>query len=178
MSLEEDREQLVEQFGVLFDESGRAPMGGRVMGYLMLSNAEQVSSQELKEALHASSGSISSTTRSLSSAGFIRRVFKRGSRVHHFRAADDVWGDMIASEHRYFAMWRGAAEEMLTHLGSEDEGPRQRLLNMRDYFQWREDHHHTMYAQWLEYKESRRGRNDSPAPDEQLHPEPEPANAD
>src|SRR5690625_3102485 len=93
MSLEESREQLVEQFGVLFDEMGQPPMQGRVLGFLMLSYAEHVSTQELKGALRASAGSISSATRALSAAGFMRRVFERGSRSHHFRAEEDVWGD-------------------------------------------------------------------------------------
>ena len=155
MSLEESREQLVEQFGVLFDEMGQPPMQGRVLGYLMLSNAEHVSTQELKEALRASAGSISSATRALSAAGFIRRVFERGSRSHYFRAEEDVWGDFLAAEHRYLARRVVLAEEMLRHLGPEDKAPRERLLNMRDYFEWLEDHHHKMYGLWEEYKKTR-----------------------
>lgn len=164
MALEEHREQLVERFGVLFDELGQPPMEGRVLGYLILSNAPHVSSQQLKDDLGASAGSISSATRALSAAGFIRRVFEKGSRSHYFRAEEDVWGNFLATEHRYLARKKRFAEDLLTLAGPEDRGPRKRLQNMRDYFEWLEGHHQTMYRIWEDVKKKRDAAAHDPGP--------------
>ena len=48
---EESRASLVEEMGLVWAELGEPRMQGRVLGYLMLSNAPYVSSAELAEGL-------------------------------------------------------------------------------------------------------------------------------
>ena len=96
-------------------------MQGRVLGYLMLSNAPHVSSAELAEALHASTGSISTATKVLVDEGFIKRVGIAGQRSFFFKAEDDVWGAFLATEARYLRRRQLFAERALEALGSEDD---------------------------------------------------------
>lgn len=146
------REQYVEEMGLLWQQLGEQRMKGRVLGYLMLSNQSRVSSAELCAALHASPGSISTTTRALAEAGFIRRVAVPGARGHFYRAEEDVWGTFLAGERRYMDNRIAFAEQVLAELGPDDEEPRRRLSNMRDYFNWLKPYHRKMLEDWEAYK--------------------------
>lgn len=153
--LDEQRALLVEEFGLLWEEFGMLRMDGRVLGYLMLSNAPQVSSAELRDALQASAGSISTTTRRLEQWGFIRQVAVPGERSHFFRAADDVWGAFLASEEKSYRRARELAGQVLARLGDADELPRLRFENMRDYHEWLESRHQLILPLWEEHKRKR-----------------------
>jgi DNA-binding transcriptional regulator GbsR (MarR family) len=150
------RSNLVEEMGLLWTELGSPRMQGRVLGYLMLSNAPYVSSADLAEALHASTGSISTATKVLVDEGFIKRVGIAGQRSFFFRAEDDVWGAFLGTEGRYLHRRQLFAERALQALGAADERPRTRFLNMRDYHEWLAAHHHEIKAEWDRYKQ--RGR--------------------
>ena len=149
------RQQFVEEMGLLWESSGMSRMQGRVLGYLMLSNEPYSSSAELAGALRASTGSISTATRLLVEAGFIRRVAVPGVRGHFFRADDDIWGAFLEGERRYLHRYRQFAEEILTALPEQEEAPRRRLSDMRDYMTWMENHHRQTIQEWEEYKRRR-----------------------
>ncbi len=145
--------------GLVWSELGSPRMQGRVLGYLMLSNAPYVSSAELAEALHASTGSISAATKVLVDEGFIKRVGIAGQRSFFFRAEEDVWGAFLATEARYLHRRQLFAEQALQALGPEDELPRTRFLNMRDYHEWLAEHRHEIHEEWARYKgRGRQGR--------------------
>lgn len=149
------RTELVEEMGLMWDEFGMQRMDGRVMGYLMLSNAPHVSSSELRDALQASAGSISTATRRLKEWGFIRQVAVAGKRSHFFRADDDVWASFLAHEHRGYLRARELADRALAQLGEADGHPRIRFQNMRDYHEWLEADHNRLLARWEEWKRAR-----------------------
>lgn len=149
---------LAEEFGLLWEEFGMLRMDGRVLGYLMLSSAPHVSSAELRDALQASAGSISTTTRKLKQWGFVRQVAVPGERSHFFRAADDVWGAFLAAEDKNYLRARDFADHVLSGLDKEDELPRLRFENMRDYHEWLESHHQTISELWEEHKRKRARR--------------------
>lgn len=150
-----DRASLVEEMGLIWTELGEPRMQGRVLGYLMLSNASYVSSAELVEALQASAGSISSATKVLVDEGFIRRVAVAGERSYFFRAEDDVWGAFLSTEARYLHRRQAFAERVLEALGPEEERPRRRFTNMRDYHEWLVRHRKETLAGWEHYKQER-----------------------
>jgi hypothetical protein len=143
--------------GLIWTELGSPRMQGRVLGYLMLSNAAYVSSAELAKALHASTGSISTATKVLVDEGFIKRVAIAGQRSVFFRAEDDAWGAFLATEARYLRRRQLFADRALDALGPGDDFPRTRFLNMRDYHEWLAEHRHETHESWARYKE--RGRN-------------------
>lgn len=158
---QQTREQhvlLAEEFGLVWEEFGMMRMDGRVLGYLMLSDAPHVSSAELRDALQASAGSISTTTRRLKQWAFIRQVAVPGARSHYFRAADDVWGAFLAAEDKNYRRARDFADRVLSGLGKDSDLPRLRFENMRDYHEWLESHHQTISELWEEHKQKRARR--------------------
>jgi DNA-binding transcriptional regulator GbsR (MarR family) len=146
---------LAEEFGLVWEEFGMLRMDGRVLGYLMLSDAPHVSSAELRDALQASAGSISTTTRRLKQWGFIRQVAVPGERSHFYRAADDVWGAFLAAEDKNYRRARDFADHVLRGLEDGNELARLRFENMRDYHEWLESHHRTISELWEEHKRTR-----------------------
>ena len=79
-----DELQFIEEMGALFDQVGSTRMAGRVWAYLLIADAEQVSSADLVEALNASASSISSATRLLESLEMVDRIRLPGDRRDYF----------------------------------------------------------------------------------------------
>lgn len=79
-----DELQFIEEMGALFDQVGSTRMAGRVWAYLLIADAEQVSSADLVEALNASASSISSATRLLESLEMVDRIRLPGDRRYYF----------------------------------------------------------------------------------------------
>ena len=81
-----DREefQFIEEMGELFERSGSPRMAGRVWGYLLIVETEQLSTAELAEALNASGSSISTATRLLVGLGMLDRIRVPGERSDYF----------------------------------------------------------------------------------------------
>jgi DNA-binding transcriptional regulator GbsR (MarR family) len=98
-----DREELrfTEEMGAVFDRSGWSRMAGRVWGYLLIVDAEQLSAAELAEALDASLSSVSSATRELMGLGMLDRIRQPGERRDYFTIHH---GSMLNLVRRRFEM--------------------------------------------------------------------------
>ncbi|UUU36276.1 transposase [Streptomyces sp. CA-210063] len=146
------REAFVEEIGLVWEAAGSSRMDGRIIAYLLITDVPYVSSAELARALQVSAGSVSLATRRLVDAGFIRRHAVPGERSHYFRVDDDVWGSFLAGERRYLDRQEQLAAQAIALLGPEEEAPRRRLINMRDYMRWVRNSHHDLLAQWRNYR--------------------------
>lgn len=82
--VDRDELQFTEEMGALFERSGSPRMAGRVWGYLLIVDAEQVSAVDLAEALDASPSSISGATRLLLGLGLLDRIRVPGERRDYF----------------------------------------------------------------------------------------------
>lgn len=146
------RESFVEEVGLVWEAAGSSRMDGRIIAYLLITDVPYVSSAALARALRVSAGSVSLATRRLVEAGFIRRHAVPGERSHYFRVDDDVWGSFLAGERRYLDRQEQLAERAIELLGPEEEAPRRRLGNMRDYMRWVRGSHHDLLTQWRTYR--------------------------
>src|SRR5436190_20101826 len=88
--------EVVEAFGVLFEELGLTRMAGRIFGALLISEEAQLSAADLAEQLSASAGSISSITRQLLHFGVIERISRRGERRSYYRLHEGAWTALMA----------------------------------------------------------------------------------
>lgn len=147
-----DRETFVEEMGLLWEVAGSGRMDGRIIAYLLITDVPYVSSGQLAAALQVSAGSISLATRRLIDAGFVKRHAVPGERSRYFRVDDDVWGSFLAGERRHLDQQCYLAEQALELLGPEEEVPRRRLRNMRDYMRWVQGGHRDLLALWRDYQ--------------------------
>ena len=147
-----DREAFVEEMGLLWESAGSGRMDGRIVAYLLITDVPFVSSAQLAGALRTSAGSISLATRRLVEAGFLKRHAVAGERSRYFRVDDDVWGSFLAGERPYLDRQYHLAEKALELLPPEEEAPRRRLRNMRDYMNWLQGSHREQLLRWHEYQ--------------------------
>jgi DNA-binding transcriptional regulator GbsR (MarR family) len=152
---DEKRREVIDDMGALWEELGMPRSEGRIVGCLMLSNLPAMSSADLMGELGMSAASISTATRRLADVGFIKRVTQVGRRGHFFRVEDDVWGAFLAGERGYLDKRVSFAESVLMQLGADDEGPRRRVQNMRDYMSWLRSYHRQMLADYEKFKTER-----------------------
>ena len=99
--LSADLEAFIAAFSENWHASGQGRTEGRLLAYLLVVDADKVSSADLAEAIGAGTGAISMATRALVEQGFIRRLRVPGGRSHYFAAADDVWGGFLSAERRW-----------------------------------------------------------------------------
>ncbi len=79
------QQELIEEFGLVFEANGMPRMAGRVLGRLLMCWPPHQSMTQLAEALQASKASISTTTAMLAQMGFVERLSFPGDRQDYFR---------------------------------------------------------------------------------------------
>ena len=153
--LDEERRRYVEEFGLLFGQFGLSRMLGRVLGVLMISDPPERSAEELAEALGASRGSISQTTRSLIQMGLVQRWSRPGERRDYFRVKPGAWHEIMRREMEALASFRKTAERGLELLDSEDPDARRSLEEMRDFYTYWEEEMPAVLERWEEESQRR-----------------------
>lgn len=127
------RRHLAEQLGLAVEGIGLPRMAGRVLGWMLLDEHDEVALEDLARDLSVSKASISHATRLLEQMGVLRRVARPGSRRAYYRLTDDPWGAMLAMEERISRGFAGFAREARRALAPE---PRRdaRLAEMEEAF--------------------------------------------
>lgn len=130
--MDENQQHFVEEFGLALEQVGLPRMMGRIWGYLLISEPPHQSAESMAQALQASRGSISTTTRSLMQMGLIDKVSLPGERRDYFRIRPGVWVDLLEQRAKIVSDWRKLAERGLAAMNSEDAEARRRLQEMHD----------------------------------------------
>ena len=94
----ERERELIHQIALVFEQGGLPPIAGRVVGRLLLCDPPHQSSTQLADYLHASRGSISTTTRMLMAARVLERVRFPRDRAAYFRIQKGCWSEMLHAE--------------------------------------------------------------------------------
>jgi hypothetical protein len=90
-----DQGAYIEEVGRYFENLGWPRMAGRLVGALMIAEPREQSAADLASLLHASRGSISTTSRLLISTGFAERHTRRGDRRDYYRIKDHAWQSLL-----------------------------------------------------------------------------------
>jgi DNA-binding transcriptional regulator GbsR (MarR family) len=88
---EEQKKELVEKFGVFFEEMGYVRMQGRVVGCLLLSEVSHLTFQEIQNYLNASKSSISTALNSLILIGLVDYFTQDSERKRFFKIDAQSW---------------------------------------------------------------------------------------
>lgn len=134
-----EKKQFVEHFGIVFERTGLPRMAGRIFGWLLISDLPHQSTDQLAEALMASKGSISTTTRLLIQTNLIERFTLPGVRHDYFRLRPDAWQNLIKhGVEDELKMFRQLAEEgiqSLTKATPLTQDCLKRMHNMYAFFE-------------------------------------------
>lgn len=146
--LEEKR--FVEEVGLVFEQSGMPRMAGRILGWLLISDPPHQSTDELAEALMASKGSISTTTRLLIRIGLIERIGLPGVRRDYFRIRPGAWHQLIKQSTEQLTIIRQLAERGLGLVKGKNPLTRQWLEDMHDFYTFFEREFPALLERWEE----------------------------
>src|SRR6188768_26433 len=75
----------VEKIGIMIEQMGHAPVPGRILAYLMLSEPPYRDFYEIQEFLKASKSSISTALNQLMQAGVVNYITFSGDRRRYFQ---------------------------------------------------------------------------------------------
>ena len=92
--MEESTVQLVERFGLRFEEEGMPRIAGRMLGLLMVTG-ESRSLDDLAEDLQASKTSVSTNARLLERLGAVERTTRPGDRRDYYRIGENAHVRML-----------------------------------------------------------------------------------
>ncbi|HEX8941084.1 MAG TPA: MarR family transcriptional regulator [Candidatus Limnocylindrales bacterium] len=140
------RRRFLEQVGLAFESVHLPRMAGRVLGALLLGPTDGLTAGELTEALGASKGSISSSTRLLEHYGFVDRVVLPADRRDRFAIRPGAWTRVLDERFSLVRSLRDLAEEGLTLLDPGDD-PRP-LSEVRDMYEFLDDAWPELLARW------------------------------
>ena len=143
-----EEKHFVEDFGLLFEESGHPRMAGRILGCLLISDPPYLSSIELSEILQASKGSLSTMTRFLLQMGLIERVGLPGRRRDYFQIKSSAWTQLVGHAVYEISALRKMTERGLELMEGQDSELKQRLQEARDLFSYMEREYPLLIDRW------------------------------
>ncbi|TWG07663.1 GbsR/MarR family transcriptional regulator [Saccharopolyspora dendranthemae] len=130
----DDANSLIDDFGSYIGRAmGWPPMAGRAAGVLMLSENPMTMAQ-LQDALHASKGSMSETTRLLVLSGTVRRFKEPGSRRYVYEWRDDAWIGCLQHQIEGTTELLALAENAQARDAALPERQRARLRDMHEFY--------------------------------------------
>jgi DNA-binding MarR family transcriptional regulator len=100
--MEKEKLTFIEESGLMFEELGMTRMSGRVFGFLLVCDEDEVSFNQIRVVLNASKGSISTTTRQLIHAGLVEPVSLPGDRKTYFRVTKIELGQLLKNRMQLF----------------------------------------------------------------------------
>ena len=153
-----EERSFVEEVGIVFEQTGLPRMAGRILGWLMVSDPPHQSTDQLTEALVASKGSISTSTRLLIQIGLIERVSLSGVRHDYFRIRPGAWQHLIKQSVDQVTVLRQLAERGLELVEGKASLTRQWLEEMRDMYAFFEREYPDLLERWEKEWEKRRAQ--------------------
>jgi len=143
-----EREEFIEDMGIVLEHMGIARMAGKIFGCLLLSRESDVSTDELVQQLRASRGSISTMTRLLIQLGMVDRVGRSGERIDYFRIKPDTWTRILKVRMGQIIEFHTMIERALEIVTPEDTGPYNRLREMHEFYEFFEHEFADLLDRW------------------------------
>ncbi len=122
-----------EELALTLTRNGLQRMTARVLSALLFTEQETLTAGEIAERLRASTGSVSTALRALTTTGLAERVPVPGSTRTHYRCPDDAWVRLMSTQNETVRTMLAAAERGIEAAG-EDSTAGRRLATMRDFY--------------------------------------------
>ena len=149
----EELANFADEVGLSYEELGFPRIWGRVLGWLLVSQPDFQSADDLAMALHASRGSISMATQALLRSGMVERQTVRGDRRTFYRIRPGAWTTVFEEQARTATKLRELAERGLELLNSAPGEDRLRLEELHDLTAFYEKQAPALLAHWHEHRQ-------------------------
>jgi DNA-binding transcriptional regulator GbsR (MarR family) len=138
----------VEEWGLLFEQSGLPRMAGRVLGWLLVCEPAEQNAAQILEALAASKGSISTTLALLERFGLVEPVSRPGERRTYFRIAPGAFTRMMEDKLRSVTTWKDLSQRGIDLLRKSGRERTLRLQGVHDFYAFFEREFPALIRRW------------------------------
>jgi DNA-binding transcriptional regulator GbsR (MarR family) len=149
--MDTDKLNFIEESGLVLEKLGMTRMAGRVFGYLMICDEDQVSFDDIRKALDASKGSISATTKQLVYSKLVEQVSIPGDRKTYFRISRKKAGGMLKERLKLFTMFSELLSKGLS-IKQKDDEVSDWLLEVSTFYSWVGDEFDQIINKWEAHK--------------------------
>lgn len=144
--------QFTENTGLLFEQMGMTRMAGRIFGYLIVSEKDSASFDELCTELQASKGSISGNLKQLIQIEFVEPIGHPGDRKTYYRPVRKDMISILKARTPLLIKFRDMLSEAHS-LREQDDHISEWLVESTAFFHWYLDKINDVFAQWPQEKE-------------------------
>lgn len=149
MNLEiSDREALIEDAGLMFDEWGLGRTPGRIIGYLMIADPPYKSMNDITEQLSMAKSTISIGLRLLTNYGFIEKFSVPGERADYYRLDHSFFPKGVAVKVQAMKSFRDLIGKAMEIVGEENDHRNEALLEMYEMYDWLEAKFPQLFEEW------------------------------
>ena len=146
----DDRRQFVEDLSVESDFFGVPRMGGRILGWLSISDPPYQTCDQISEAVGGSKSSISTLTRLLLQRGLIEKVGVPHDRKIYFRIHKYWWAIVLKDRIEQTQHIKVIVMRALDTIGNQSVEVRQSLEQMGNYYECLDKELPALWQQWLD----------------------------
>jgi DNA-binding transcriptional regulator GbsR (MarR family) len=142
-------EEKVEKMGVMLEQMGYAPVPGRIVIYLLLSEPPYRDFYQIREFLKASKSTVSNTLNLLIQQGVVNYITFSGNRKRYFQIDTNGLLKIIKEQHRQGALFNDMMKETLQERkGSEFKEFNQGLKEVVDFSAYLHRGIEQLIAEW------------------------------
>ncbi len=153
MSQHNERAKFIEETGILFEQMGLTRMSGRILGYLMISDKEEVSFDEMTKVLQASKSSISTNLKALAQIEFIKPLTKPGDRKTYYMLSPDMdWSRLFEKRLHTLRQLSELFNKGLELRVNKQDKPAEWLHGAQEFYEWVGREFPEMLNRWKEIK--------------------------
>jgi DNA-binding transcriptional regulator GbsR (MarR family) len=141
-------DEFIEGFAALMETRGVPRAAGRIFSYLQVSEPAEQTAAQISTALGVSLGTVSSMTRLLMNAGWVRRTTRRGERQAVYRAAEGTMTLAVDGVMEPIRLARALTSRGLELMAGRPEVSRERLQELNDVYRFFEETFPEILDQW------------------------------
>lgn len=149
MSQYNKRTNFIEETGLLFENLGTTRMAGRILGYLMITDKEMVSFDELCQILQASKSSISTNVKSLITLHYVKPITLPGDRKTYYMLSPDIdWADSLMKRVELLGVMTNIFRKGLDLRVNKKDKASEWLRKSAEFYEWVLQEYPKFLARW------------------------------
>lgn len=142
------KEKYIENVGLFYEKYGLPRMAGRILGYLISSDTDNNSFDDIKNTLKASKGSISGNINLLVSQKMIDKHMISGDRKSYYKIALNSLENIIAAKVKSVTQFKMILLQGLEFDLSNDSSKKQNLTEILNYYEFLESEMPRLKEKW------------------------------
>jgi hypothetical protein len=141
-------DEFIEGFAALMESRGVPRSAGRIFSFLQVAEPPEQTAAQIAHGLNVSLGTVSSMTRLLMNAGWVRRARRRGERQAVYRAAEGTMTLAVDGVMEPIRHARRLTDRGLELMADRPSPARERLQELNDVYRFFENEFPEILEHW------------------------------